>query len=140
MCAESPGLGFKGDFQQCAPGRFTLEPHCCRGGGKGEGGETCELFNALLKPPRPRTRKNPKLAPNRTVLFQPARLPEQPDLVPRAGETLRQLCLHIVRERERKPLAPRQLPSLSEEKGLSSAPALRDVLERLFNLLEIKLT
>lgn len=52
------------------PARFTLEPHCYRGE---EGrGETCELFNALLKPPRLGTRKNPKLAPNRTVLFRPS--------------------------------------------------------------------
>lgn len=138
MCApESSSLEFKGDFQRCAPGRFTLTTTLLQG--EREGGETCELFNALLKPPRLGTRKNPKLAPNRTVLFQPARLPEQPDLAPRTGETLRQLCLHIVRERERKPLAPCQLPPLSEEKGFSGAPALRNVLEQLFDLLEIKL-
>lgn len=53
-----------------------------------------------------RARKNPKLAPT-----------GEPDLAPRIDETLRQLCLHIVRERERKLPATNFRHAKSEEKG-----------------------
>lgn len=72
---ESPDFGLRATLQRRAPSRFALEPHCFAGG------ETCELFNALLKPLDSEARKNPKLAPNRTVLFRlPACRPKNPTL------------------------------------------------------------
>lgn len=132
-------LRFKGDFPRSTPGRFTLAPHCFVGGG--EGGRKLASYltpcsNRLA--PAARTRNSRQAE---TVLLQPTRLwSTTPDLAPRTGGTLRQLCLHIVRERERKPPATKFRRRASTKGSSANHPSgtCRSGEEQPLDLLKIR--
>jgi len=102
---------FKGDFPLGAPSSHSS--HIVSSEGKLASYLTpCLNSRSLRDPQEPETR-----AEQNRPLSAPRAPTGEPDLAPRIGETLRQLCLHIVRERERKPPTTNFRHAKSEEKG-----------------------
>jgi len=111
---ESPDFGLRATFRGARLAGSHLN-HIVSSEGKLASYLTPCLNRSTRGPQEPETRAEPSS-------FSSLRAPAgEPDLAPRIGETLRQLCLHIVRERERKPPAANFRHAKSEEKGLECA-------------------